>query len=73
VYIPDPFAVVVAPEAPLKVTVAPLPAAAGLIVPERLKVCAVPVKLTPVTFAPEIVAFALAGANVKPAWLGVIV
>jgi len=49
------FAVVVALAAPLKVTVAPLPPATGLIVPEMLKVeplCVAAVKFTPATFAP---------------------
>ena len=36
VYAPELFAVVVALAVPLNVTVAPLPPAAGLIVPERL-------------------------------------
>jgi len=64
---------VVAAAVPLNVTVAPLPAAAGLIVPERVKVCAVAVKFTPVTLALETVAFLLPGLNVNPAWLGVTV
>jgi hypothetical protein len=42
--------------APLNVTVAPLPPATGLIVPEMLNVCAVSLKFTPVTLAPLIVA-----------------
>jgi hypothetical protein len=66
--------VVVAATAPLKVTVAPLPPAVGVIVPEMLKVAAgVAVKLIPVTFAPLTVAFWLAGLKVYPVWLGVIV
>jgi hypothetical protein len=60
------LAVVVAVAAPLSVTVAPLPPAVGVIVPEMLKVfvCAVAVKLIPVTFAPLTVALWLAGLNV---------
>jgi hypothetical protein len=57
---PELLAVVEALAAPLKVTVAPLPPAAGLIVPEMLyvgTVCCVAVKLTPVTLAPLTVAF----------------
>jgi hypothetical protein len=55
---------VLALAAPLSVTVAPLPPAVGLIVPEMLYVGAVAVKLIPVTFAPFTVAFVLAGLNV---------
>jgi hypothetical protein len=73
VYAPELFAVVVVLAPPLSVTVAPLPPAVGLIVPEMLNVCAVAVKFTPVTFAPLTVAFRLAGANVNPVWLGVSV
>jgi hypothetical protein len=65
--LPEVFAVVVALAAPLNVTVAPFPPAAGLIVPEMLYVwptCAVAVKFIPETFAPWIVAFWLAGLNV---------
>jgi hypothetical protein len=51
--------------APLNVTVAPLPPAVGLIVPEILKVgLAVAVKFTPVTLAPFTAAFWLVGAKV---------
>jgi hypothetical protein len=59
--------------APLSVTVAPLPPAIGVIVPEMLKVppFAVAVKLIPVTSAPLTVAFWLVGLNVYPARLGV--
>jgi hypothetical protein len=65
---------VVAFAAPLKVTVAPLPPATGLIVPEMLNVCAVAVKLAPeVTLAPLMVTVALPGLKVNPVWLGVIV
>ena len=64
----------VAPAAPLRVTVAPLPPLVGVIVPEMLKVAAAAfaVKLTPVTFAVLIVADALVGVNVNPLWLGVM-
>jgi len=66
VYAPELLAVVVAVAAPLSVTVAPLPPAVGVIVPEMLKVfaCAVAVKLIPVTLAPLTVALWLAGLNV---------
>jgi hypothetical protein len=63
-YAPELSAVVVALAAPLSVTVAPLPPAAGLIVPEMLNVCAVAVKLNPVIFAPATVAIWLLGLNV---------
>jgi len=60
------LAVVVAVAAPLSVTVAPLPPAVGEIVPEMLYVlvCAVAVKLIPVTSAPLTVAVWFAGLNV---------
>jgi len=60
------LAVVVPDPAPLNVTVAPFPPAAGVIVPEMLKVlvCAVAVKLIPVTLAPLTVALWLAGLKV---------
>ena len=70
------MAVVVALEAPLKVTVAPDPPAVGLMVPEIEKVaggCAVAVKFRPVTLAEAMVAGSDAGVNVKPVWLGVTV
>ena len=60
VYTPEALAVVMAFAAPLKVRVAPLPPAVGLIVPEMLYVCgtcAVAVKFTPVTLAPLTAAF----------------
>jgi hypothetical protein len=57
--------VVVALAAPPSVTVAPFPPAAGLIVPEILKVEAVAVKFNPVvTLAPLTVTFRLVGLNV---------
>jgi len=61
VYAPELLAVVVAPEAPLSVTVAPLPPVVGLIVPEMLNVCAVSVKFTPVILDPLIVELWLFG------------
>jgi hypothetical protein len=66
--------VVVAPAAPLRITVAPLPPLVGVIVPETLNVvaAAVAVKLMPVTLAALIVADCVVGLNVKPLWLGVI-
>jgi hypothetical protein len=59
--------VVVAPEAPLSVTVAPDPPAAGLSVPEMVNVdggVAVAVKFKPVMFADAIVAGCDAGLKV---------
>jgi hypothetical protein len=76
VYAPEAFAVVVAPEAPLSVTVAPLPPAVGLIVPEIENVgagVAVAVKFSPVTLAEATVVAWDAGLNVNPVWLGVTV
>jgi hypothetical protein len=63
VYAPVLLAVVVALDAPLNVTVAPLPPATGLIVPEMLNVCATPLKFIPVTLAPFTVAAWLTGLN----------
>jgi hypothetical protein len=67
VYAPVLLAVVVAFAGPVNVTVAPAPPATGLIVPEMLKVCAVPLKFIPVTLAPLIVAVWLTGVNEYPA------
>jgi hypothetical protein len=67
VYAPKLLAVVVALAAPLSVTVAPLPPAVGLIVPEILKVCAVSVKFIPAMLAPLTVMLWLLGVKVKPA------
>ena len=67
VYAPELLGVVVALAAPLSVTVAPLPPATGLIVPEILKVCDVAVKFTPVTLAPLTAMLWLPGVKVKPA------
>ena len=53
----------VALEVPLNVTVAPLPADVGLIVPEMLQEVGAPVKLTPVMLAPDIVSAWLGGVN----------
>ena len=63
---------VVALAAPLRVTVAPLPPAVGLIVPEMVQVCAAAVKLT-VWFAPLMVTAELGGVKLYPVLLGVIV
>jgi hypothetical protein len=51
--LPEASAVVVKVAAPLRVSVAPVPAEAGLMVPEMLNVgaTALAVKLTPVTLA----------------------
>jgi hypothetical protein len=76
VYAPEPFAVVVALEAPLNVTVAPDPPAVGLIVPEIENVAggvAVAVKFKFVTLAEAIVVACDPGVNVKPVLLGVTV
>jgi hypothetical protein len=59
--------VVVPLAVPLKVTVAPLPPAAELIIPEILKVWAASVKFTPVTLAPFTATLWLLGVNVYPA------
>jgi hypothetical protein len=67
-YAPDAFAVTVAADAPVNLTVAPEPPG-PLIVPEIENVCgavAVDVKLMPVTLAALIVAACDAGLNVKP-------
>jgi hypothetical protein len=67
---------VVAPELPLKVTVAPDPPAVGLKVPEMVNVAAgvaVAVKFKPVTLAEAIVVACDAGLKVYPVWLGVTV
>jgi hypothetical protein len=72
--LPAPSEVVVAFAVPLSVTVAPLPPATGLRVPEIPKVRAVAVKPIPVvTLALLIVTFILLGLKLYPAWLGVIV
>jgi hypothetical protein len=71
---PDASAVVVALAVPLNVSVAPLPLAAGLTVPEMLHVgMGVAVKLTAVTLAPLTVTGALVGLKVKPVFDGVTV
>jgi len=62
--------------APVRVTVTLLPLAAGVTVPERLKVCGgfcAAVKLTAVTLAELIMAFWLAGVKLNPVLLGVTV
>ena len=71
--LPDALAVVVALLVPLSVMVAPLPADAGLIVPERLQVCAATAKFTPVTFARFMFADCDKGVKLKPALPGVTV
>ena len=60
----------VALEAPLNVTVAPLP---PVIVPEMLQVIAVAVKFTAVALAPLMVTARLVGLKVKPLLVGVTV
>jgi hypothetical protein len=67
------LAVVVAFAAPLRVTVAPFPAAVGLIVPEIVKVGVVSLKSTPVTSAPLTVVLRVLGLNVMPVRLGATV
>jgi hypothetical protein len=63
-YLPELSAIVLALVAPLSATVAPLPPAVGMIVPEMLNVCAVAVKFIPVTLAPLTVAARLLGLKV---------
>ena len=66
-YAPELLATVVAPDAPLKVTVAPAPPVVGLIVPEMLNVaggCAVAVKFKLVTLAEAMVVDCDAGLKV---------
>jgi hypothetical protein len=72
--LPEELVVVVAPAAPLNITVAPLPPLVGVIVPEIENVegaTAVAVKFIPVTLAALIVADCVVGLNVNPVWLGV--
>jgi len=71
VYAPEAFAVVVAVDAPDSAIVAPPPAAPTA--PVIVQVCAVAVKLPAVAFAPLTVTATLAGLNVNPVRLGVIV
>ena len=62
--------------APVRVTVTLLPLAAGVMEPERLKVCGgfcAAVKLNPVTPAVLRVVFSLPGLKLNPFLLGVIV
>ena len=71
---PELSAVTVALAAPPRVTVVPLPLAAGLIVPEMLCVPPTePVKFTPVELAPLTVTFALAGVKAYEPFEGVTV
>jgi hypothetical protein len=65
--------VVVALAAPLSVTVAPVVSDAGLSVPEIVHVWTVALKLTTVFEVPLMVTFWLAGLNVNPLFVGVIV
>ena len=71
VYAPEALAVVVAVEVPVSAMVAPLPDVPTP--PVIVQVCAVAVKLPAVTFAPLTVTATLAGENVKPVKLGVMV
>jgi len=71
VYAPEALAVVVAIAVPVNAMVAPLPEVPTP--PVMVQVCAVAVKLPAVTFAPLTVTVRLAGLNVKPLKLGVIV
>jgi hypothetical protein len=75
VKLPDPSATVLEVAAPVRPTVAPLPAATGEMMPEMFQVWAVAdaVKLIPVTLATLMVAFDEEGLKVKPVLLGVIV
>ena len=66
-------AVVVALAAPLRVTVAPLPLAAGLRVPVIDQDCTAAVKLSALTLAPVTVTTCDAGEKLTPALLGVTV
>jgi len=73
-YVPEEFAVAVAPTGPLRTTAAPLPEEAGLMVPERVKVgpvWAFEVKFTPVTSLVEMVATWVVGLKPNPEELGV--
>ena len=75
VYTPEAFAVTVAVDVPVTLTVAPLPPD-PLIVPVIENVCgavAVDAKFAPVTLAVVIYSASDAGLNVKPVWLGVTV
>jgi hypothetical protein len=73
--LPELFAVVVALAAPLSVTVAPEPFAAGLTVPEMLYVVGDPVeaavKFTAETLAPLTLTGELAGLKLNPLLPGV--
>ena len=63
-----------APTGPLSITAAPLPAEAGLIVPERVKVgpfCTAATKFTPATSLLVITAACVVGLKPKPVALGV--
>lgn len=71
VYAPEAFAVVVAPEVPFRVTVAPLPPV-PLMVPLMVKVCAAELKFA-VALAPLIVTGWLDGVMAKPDFAGITV
>ena len=63
-----------APTGPLSITAAPLPAEAGLIVPDKVKVgpfCAAATKFTPVKSLLVITAAWVVGLKPKPEALGV--
>jgi hypothetical protein len=66
-------AVTVALAAPLNVTVAPLPPAAGEIMPDIDPVCTAAAKFKPVALDPFSVKDKLDGVNVTPVLLGVSV
>ena len=75
VYTPEAFAMTVAAEVPVRLTVAPLPPV-PLIVPEMENVVgavAVDVKFAPVIFAVVIASASEVGPKEKPVWLGVTV
>jgi hypothetical protein len=71
--LPELSAVVVAVEAPPRVTVAALPAVAGLIDPEIVQLADAAVKLIPLASLVVRLTCWLAGLNVKPVLLGVTV
>jgi hypothetical protein len=65
-YAPELFAVVVAPEVPFNVTVAPDPAATGLRVPEIVNVCGVVALLTVTVTTALMVLFPAASRAIAP-------
>ena len=70
---PEGSAVAVALAAPLSVTVAALPLAEGVMLPEIVYVTAVELKLTAVTLALAMVTLWLAGVKVNPLLLAATV